>query len=105
VLRGWGWTLYAAVLVGAALGIATVPVENRRWLVVAVLFLAYNLALFLVLHVKTRYRVPLMPVLDLLAAATAAWWWTRRPRRGPATWGAGAVVAALLLYLAFGGRW
>lgn len=103
-LRGWGWAIYAAVLVGAALGIATVPEENRRWLAVAVLFIAYNLALFLVLHVKTRYRVPLMPVLDLFAAATAVWWWTRRPRRGAVAWSAGAALAGLLLFLAFGGR-
>lgn len=103
-LRGWGWTIYAAVLVGAAFGVATVPVENRRWIAVAVLFVAYNLALFLVLHVKTRYRVPLMPVLDFFAAATAVWWWTRRPRRGAATWAAGTALAALLLFLAFGGR-
>jgi 4-amino-4-deoxy-L-arabinose transferase-like glycosyltransferase len=103
-LRGWGWALYGAVLVGAALGLATVPVENRRWLAVAVLFVAYNLALFLVLHVKTRYRVQLMPVLDLAAAATAAWTFSRQPRRRPVAWAAGAALAALALFLAFGGR-
>jgi hypothetical protein len=103
-LRGWSWAIYAAVLVGAALGIATVAADNRRWLAVAVLFLAYNVALFLVLHVKTRYRVPLMPVLDLFAASTAVWWWTRRPRRGALAWSAAAGLAALLLFLAFGGR-
>ncbi|HEV8239007.1 MAG TPA: glycosyltransferase family 39 protein [Thermoanaerobaculia bacterium] len=103
-LRGWSLALYATLLVAAALGIATVPAENRRWLAVAVLFLAYNLALFLVLHVKTRYRVPMMPVVDLFAAATVAWWWTRRPRRGAAAWAMGAALAALLLFVAFGGR-
>src|SRR4029079_13817185 len=102
-LRGWGWAIYAAVRVGAGLGVATVPLANRRWIAVAVLFVAYNLALFLVLHVKTRYRVPLMPVLDLFAAATAVWWWTRRPRGGGAAWAAGAALAALPLLLAFGG--
>lgn len=105
VLRGWGWAIYAAVLAAAALGIATAPVENRRWLAVAVLFVAYNLALFLVLHVKTRYRMPLMPVFDLFAAGTAVWWWRRQPRRGAAAWSAGAALAALLLFLAFGGRY
>ncbi len=103
-LRGWGWALYGAVLVAAAFGIATVPVENRRWLAVAVLFVAYNLALFLVLHVKTRYRVQLMPVLDLAAGATAAWAFSRQPRRRAVVWAAGAALAALALFLAFCGR-
>ena len=104
MLRGWSFTLYAVVLVAAALAVATVAAGNRRWLAVALLFVVYNLALFLVLHVKTRYRVPLLPVLDLFAAATAAWWWTRRPRRGAAAWAAGGALALLVLYLAFGGR-
>ncbi|HXT22775.1 MAG TPA: glycosyltransferase family 39 protein [Thermoanaerobaculia bacterium] len=103
-LRGWGWTIYGVVLVGAALGVATVPAGNRRWLVVALLFVAYNLALFLVLHVKTRYRVQLMPVLDLFAGATAVWLVTRRPRRPALVWAAGGALAALALFLAFGGR-
>jgi 4-amino-4-deoxy-L-arabinose transferase-like glycosyltransferase len=106
-LRGWGWAIYGAVLVAAALGVATVPAgnaESRRWLAVALLFVAYNLALFLVLHVKTRYRVQLMPVLDLFAGATVAWLIARRPRRSAAAWVAGGALAALLLFLAFGGR-
>ena len=104
LLRGWGWAIYGTVLVGAALGVATVPSGDRRWLAVALLFVAYNLALFLVLHVKTRYRVQLMPVLDLFAAATAAWLVTRQPRRPAAAWIAGGALAAILLVLAFGGR-
>ena len=103
-LRGWGWALYAAVLGAAALGIARVPADNRRWLVVAALFVAYNLALFLVLHVKSRYRVQLMPVLDLWAGATAAWAWSRWPQRPAVAWVAGAALAGLALFVAFGGR-
>ena len=103
-LRGWGWAIYGLTLVGAALGVATVPAVNRRWLAVALLFVAYNLALFLVLHVKTRYRVQLMPVLDLFAAASVAWLIARQPRRPAAAWIAGGALAALLLFLAFGGR-
>ncbi|HET9766357.1 MAG TPA: phospholipid carrier-dependent glycosyltransferase [Thermoanaerobaculia bacterium] len=135
-LRGWGWTIYGTVLVAAALAAATLraapaaaadaaavtPAQRRAWLLVAALFVVYNLALLLVLHVKTRYRVQMMPVLDLWAAATLVWAWSRlrRPAGGetvhrpspPARaigasgkcWVAGGVLAALLLFLAFGGR-
>jgi hypothetical protein len=144
-LRGWGWTIYGAVLVAAALGVATLrfatprrntsdraesnavtpattadpaavtPAQRRAWLFVAVLFIVYNLALLLVLHVKTRYRVQMMPVLDLWAGATLVWVWSRlRQPAGGGTvpspsppvraWVAGGALAALALYLAFGGR-
>ena len=65
-------------------------------------FVAYNLALFFVLHVKTRYRVPFLPVLDLLAAAGLAALAGKGPPFGPLPLRiAGAAVAALALVLAF----
>lgn len=67
------------------------------------LFLAYNLGLFLVLHVKTRYRVQLAPVLLAFGA-------TLLPKPGALFAAASplrraAVVAAALLalFLAVGG--
>jgi len=109
VLRTWGSALYACVLVAAALALAVRPAMEpgrRAWLAVALLFVAYNLALFLVLHVMSRYRVQFLPVLDLLAGATVAWLWGSRPRPGspPAAWIAGGGLAAALLFLAFGGQ-
>ena len=115
-LRGWGWAIYAGVLGGAAFGIVivartvfardgvTVPAASRHWLAVALLFIVYNLALFLVLHVKSRYRVQLMPVLDLCAAGAVAWVWSRRPQQPALTLAAGGLLGALALFLAFGGR-
>ena len=44
----------------------------RGWLAVLLAFVAYNLALFFLLHVKTRYRIPFLPVLDLLAGVGVA---------------------------------
>ena len=130
VLRGWGWTIYGAVLVAAALAVATLraspaaaadaagattPAQRRAWLLVAALFVVYNLALLLVLHVKTRYRVQMMPVLDLWAGATLVWTWSRlrrpaggeilhRPSPPARAWVFGGALAALLLFLALGGR-
>jgi hypothetical protein len=108
VLLTWGAALYGCVLVAAALALATrlEPGVQRAWLAVAILFVAYNLALFLVLHVMSRYRVQFLPVLDLLAGATVAWLWGSRPRTGsrPAAWIACGGLAAALLFLAFGGQ-
>lgn len=116
VLRAWGAALYGGVLAAAALALVAMkpatepaagPPVHRGWLAVALLFVAYNLAVFLVLHVMSRYRVQFLPVLDLFAGMTVAWLWssrTRRPLRAAAAWMAGGGLAAALLFLAFGGQ-
>ena len=117
VLRTWATALYSGVLVAAALSIifligratgkATGPPVHRGWLTVAILFIAYNLAVFLVLHVMSRYRVQFLPVLDLFAGVTVAWLWSSRQQRSlraAAAWTAGGLLAASLLFLAFGGQ-
>jgi hypothetical protein len=105
-LRGWSYALYAAVLLAAALGLAAAP-PRARWHRVLLAFLAYNAAVFLFLHVKSRYRIPFLPVLYLQAGAFVAWWleW-RRSGAGPsrAAWTVAGGGAALALFLAFGGR-
>ncbi|HEY0178294.1 MAG TPA: hypothetical protein VGC30_01540 [Dokdonella sp.] len=72
--------------------------------IVVALFLAYQLALFALVHVKARFLLPMLPFLcgfagDVLAArgrgAPAAPAWPR--------FALGAALAALLLFLAFGG--
>jgi 4-amino-4-deoxy-L-arabinose transferase-like glycosyltransferase len=106
LIRAWSYLLYAAVLVAAALGFAVDPPRARPWHRVLLAFLAYNLAAFLVLHVKSRYRLAFLPVLYLQAGAFAAWWAAERaarPSPSPARWAASAAVAALALFLAFGG--
>ena len=106
-LRFAGTAVYAAVLLAAVLGIArgrsafSPAAAGLR--PVLLLFLAYNVLLFLALHTKTRYRIQMMPALDLLAAFGVAGLWegVRLSRRALL----GAVAAALLLLaLAFGGR-
>ena len=99
-LRLAAWGLYAVVLVGASFGLARVARAPSPWLVALLLFLAGNLLLFLGLHVKTRYRLGFLPVLDLLAAAALAR--CGQPPRAVG-WLCGALLALLALGLAFGG--
>lgn len=101
VARGW----WALLLVAAPLGFALWRPAHRRWSWAMAAFVAYSLALFLLLHVKTRYRIQLLPVLFAGAGALVAWWSAGRPapsRLAVATAGSAAVV---LLLLAFGGAW
>ena len=106
LVRGWSYVLYAVILAAAALGLAVDPPRGRSWRWALVGFLAYNLAAFLFLHVKSRYRLAFLPVLDMQAGAFAAWCARERaPFRSPssAAWAASAAAAALALFLAFGG--
>lgn len=100
--RAYGAAVWAVVLAGAGLGLAALPKERRPFVWMLLAFVAYNLALFLVLHVKARYRIPFLPVLDLLAAAGLAALAGEGPPLGP--WPqriAGALAAVLALVLAF----
>lgn len=95
--------VYAALLALATWGIAASRPGSSRWLQLILAFLAYNLAIFLVLHVKSRYRLQLVPFLFLFAGLgldrLTGEGWTLPPGRAWAALGAGA----LLLFLAFGG--
>lgn len=113
-LRDVSWSLYALLLVTAVAGVALWLPRAPGWVFGALLFVAYNLALFLLLHVKTRYRVPLLPVAFAFSATALQWGAERlRGELGPArraleppdAMGSAlaAAAAALLLYLAFGG--
>ncbi len=80
--------------------------RRLQWLVV--LLLAYQLALFALVHVKARFLLPLTPMLCGLAGTALAAIATRAGAHEPALQftplrvGAGALLAALLLFLAFG---
>lgn len=107
-LRGWSYLLYGAVLALAGWGIFLAVHRASPWWRVLLAFLACNLALFLLFHVKTRYRVQLLPVLDLYAAVAVAFWLGRRggavrERLGAAGWIGAALVSAVLLFWAFAG--
>lgn len=100
--RAYEAAVWAVVLAGAGLGLAALPRERRAFVFALLAFVVYNLALFLVLHVKTRYRLPFLPVLDLLGAAGIAALAGRGAPLGP-PWrrAAGGAAALLALVLAF----
>ncbi len=113
-LRLISYVLYAGILAGAVAGMVVCPPRGRRWLAISLLFIGYNLALFLVLHAKSRFRIPFLPFLFLYSGCAVAWvahrlglnpeeaelWAPEIDRRS--WWAAGAAVA-VLLFLAFGG--
>jgi len=72
-LRLTSYIIYGLVLVLAVIGIAACPLLSRKWLIVILAFIGYNLLVFLVLHVKTRYRVQLLPFFFLYAGYTMSW--------------------------------
>jgi 4-amino-4-deoxy-L-arabinose transferase-like glycosyltransferase len=100
--RLWGAAAWALVLCGAGLGLSALPRGRRAFVLMLLAFVVYHLALFFVLHVKTRYRLPFLPVLDLLAAAGFAALAGKGPPPGPLPLRIlGGGLALLALGLAF----
>ena len=98
--------LYALLLAAGTVGLVTLASRDRIWVSLVVAFVLYNLALFLLLHVKTRYRVPLLPWLAIFGAAALDRWAqgaAASDHPSQARRIAGGVAAALALFLAFGG--
>ncbi len=112
-LRIVSYLLYVGILLGFIAGLVACPPRRQPWLLIGLLFIGYNLALFLLLHVKSRYRVPLLPFFFLYSGCAAAWlahrlglnpdevelWSAPVDRR---SWWAASLAALLLLFLAFG---
>lgn len=81
-LRAWASFAHGAGLALLAAGVAAYPWRERwRQALLPALLLAYAAGLFLVLHVKTRYRVPLFPALAFFAAFAVTF--ASRSRRWP----------------------
>jgi hypothetical protein len=107
-LRWMSFGSWAILLAAAAWGIVFFPYRQRGaggWVLG---FLLLHCALFLALHVKTRYRIQMLPALVFFAVYAGAWWRLRTatadaPRLEPARTAAGMALAGVLLYLAFGG--
>lgn len=108
LLRGTSYALYALLLAAAPLGLALHPPARRAWAWVPPAFFAYNLLLFVGLHVKSRYAVQLLPLL-ILYAALAVGTLAGPGRRAAlaalprARLAAAGLAAAVLELLAFGG--
>ena len=96
-------TTILLLLVAAPMGLVLVSCGNSRWVRVLIIFLAYNLALFLWLHVKTRYRIQILPVAFVGVGCLVAWVEAGcRPRPSAVRIGSSIVVIALLIWFALG---
>ncbi len=99
-------TTMAAILllfVAAPAGLVLGGCRSNRWVRTLVLFIVFNLALFLWLHVKTRYRIQMLPAAFVGVGCLVAWIEAGfRPRPSPARMAASGVVVALLMWFALG---
>jgi len=91
------------IYVAAVMGLAIGGCRGARWVRVLLLFITYNLVLLLFLHVKTRYRIQMLPAAFVGAGCLAAWieagW---RPRPTVTRLVAAVAVTSLLLWFALG---
>lgn len=109
-LTAWSHGIYIVILLGAPWGLALLLWRQRPGVVAALCWLISLLGLFFVFHVKSRYRVLLLPVLDLGAAAGLVRW--VMPQRAgdagprgkvPLMWHVvAAAISLALLFFAFG---
>lgn len=77
--------------------------RTHRWVGVLLLFVAYNLILFLGLHVKTRYRIQMLPTAFIGVGCLVAWAEAGfRPRPTLARLGGAILVIAFLLWFSLG---
>jgi hypothetical protein len=103
---------HALTLAAFAFGVACWRRRPDRALALIALYVAYQLALFAVLHVKARFLFPLLPFLAIFAGAFVSALRDRATGRmqeaiaftAPRL-ALGAALAALLLVLAFAGPW
>jgi 4-amino-4-deoxy-L-arabinose transferase-like glycosyltransferase len=98
-LRGVTAATILVLFVMAPLGLVLGGCRRHRWLRVLLLFLAYNLLLFLWFHVKTRYRIQLLPVGVVGVGCLVAWVESGcRPR--PSGWRVAAALLAVAVLVA-----
>jgi 4-amino-4-deoxy-L-arabinose transferase-like glycosyltransferase len=94
---------YLLLLTAAPLGLIMGGCREKRWVRALVVFLALNLALFLFLHVKTRYRIQMLPVAFVGVGCLVAWIEAGcRPRPSTLRLAAAVLVVGLLFWFALG---
>lgn len=100
------WTcraLWGLLLAAGAIGLTLRPPGDARWRGALLGFVLYNAAIFLLLHVKTRYRVQLLPVLFIGVGGLVAWLRASHPPVSRPRLAIGVTTALVLLFFAYGG--
>jgi 4-amino-4-deoxy-L-arabinose transferase-like glycosyltransferase len=91
--------LFAVVPAGLILG----GCRSNRWVRSLILFLVFNLVLFMWLHVKTRYRIQMLPAAFVGIGCLVAWIEAGfRPRPSVASSVAAGLVVVVLMWFALG---
>ncbi len=62
ILKTYSLLTYSFILITGSMGMGFVRIKSTGWVHAFLLFIMYNLILFLCLHVKTRYTIQLLPV-------------------------------------------
>jgi 4-amino-4-deoxy-L-arabinose transferase-like glycosyltransferase len=92
-----------ALYLGASAGLILGGCRQHRWVRVLAIFVVYNLALFLWLHVKTRYRIQMLPAAFVGVGCLVAWVEAGCcPRPTRARLAALSVVIGFLMWFALG---
>ncbi|MCW5579522.1 MAG: hypothetical protein KIS89_12815, partial [Dokdonella sp.] len=97
---------HVGLLILFALGLATWRRWRAAWFWLVGAYVGYQLALFLGLHVKSRFLLPLLPVICAFAGHLLAQWSNFRLSRSPLSpprRAAGIALAMLLAFLALAG--
>ncbi len=66
-LRLWSFVMHAFLVAAFGVGACLIRWRPKGWTHCVLLFVVYNLALFLFLHAKTRYFVQIVPMMALFA--------------------------------------
>jgi hypothetical protein len=104
----WNDAFHALILAAAACGLACWRRRPDARFVLVGLYVAYQLALMLLVHVKARFLFPMMPFFCGFAGSFLAASFARNEKSDvialtPRRVAIGAALAALLLFLAFAG--
>lgn len=97
---------HLGLLILFALGLAAWRRWRAAWFWLIAAYVGYQLALFLGLHVKSRFLLPLLPVICAFAGHLLAQWPSFRLAHSPLTASrrvAGIALAMLLAFLALAG--
>jgi hypothetical protein len=102
--------LYTLLLMTFPLGYTVIRARDAKWIRVLLLFLAYNLVIFLLIHVKTRYRIQFLPVFFIGSGCAVGWALSRLQGdevKLPTVlqYLVAGGAAAVMLFLAFAGPW
>ncbi len=74
--------IHLLLMLGAVLGGFLLRPGRKALLWLWLAFIAYNLGLFLLLHVKSRFVLPLIPIFCVFTAVALHWLWQRRQGLG-----------------------